>query len=409
MCVQDLIKAFILPFPYFHTFSSGGNRVLSFCFICSPDGNLVTLSDKSTDMSTIKIPQNGLPQGLTNIPFGQVFVLTDPSQGITSTTTQKIGAVISIAGSLGQSHIVYALPVDDPNLWDCFICKVKTEEGIQVLVSDKDSLLEMLCEFWGLDYNEVCKSFVFKKRYQGKISLGGESHPIRIPVPASNPGCTLKENDDRITLQNITDHSREKTISDIRSTFKDNFSYGWDITPEDVLKIFEEEKAATKTYRLDIQVVWKEVIEKAKPIKKIKSCDISLIDNEGNKYPLKMKAQSKAIYLTFILYKEGLRIQDVSGNKEFYKQFSKIFDQMPRALGKPASFVFFDKEDKYTKEYGFFNDKLNNIRKAILNATDNNEFLRERFAVEGKMSYPYKVAGATDEHRALIRKEFGLK
>ena len=124
---------------------------------------------------------------------------------------------------------------------------------------------------------------------------------------------------------------------------------------------------------------------------------------------MKMKAQSKAIYLTFILYKEGLRIQEVSGNKEFYNLFSKIFDQMPRALDKPDSFVFFDKKYNYTKEYGLFNDKLNNIRKAILNATGNNDYLRERFAVEGDMSFPYKVAGATDEHRALIRKEFGLE
>ena len=89
--------------------------------------------------------------------------------------------------------------------------------------------------------------------------------------------------------------------------------------------------------------------------------------------------------------------------------FSKIFDQMPRALYKPDPFVFFDKKYNFTKEYGYFNDKLNNIREAILEATDNNDYLRERFAVEGDKGFPYKVAGATDEHRALIRKEFGLK
>lgn len=359
-------------------------------------------------MSTIKIPHNGLPQEIANIPFGQVIVLTDPEQGITSTTTQQILAIISIAGKLGQSHIVYALPVQYSGLWGCYICKVKTEEWVQVLVSDRESVLEMLCEFWGLDFNEVSKGIKISDRYERYVFLGGESHPVRIPVKPTMMADGLKE-DDRITLQCLTDHSREKTILDIRSTFKDNFSYGWDITPEEVLKIFEEEKAATKTYSLDIQVVWKEVIEKVKPIKKIHKCNISLVDNEGNKYPLKMKAQSKVIYLTFILYKDGLRIQDISGNKEFYNLFSKIFDQMPRALYKPAPFVFFDKKYNFTKEYGYFNDKLNNIREAILEATDNNDYLRERFAVEGDKGFPYKVAGATDEHRALIRKEFGLK
>ena len=62
-------------------------------------------------MSTIKIPQNGLPQEIGIIPFGQVIVLTNPEQGITSNTTQQILAVISIAGKLNQRHIVYALPV----------------------------------------------------------------------------------------------------------------------------------------------------------------------------------------------------------------------------------------------------------------------------------------------------------
>ena len=360
---------------------------------------------ESTSMSTTNIPQTGLPQGLFNIPFGQIFILTNPNIGITAKTIKLIEFIPSMARKVGQkSHVVNSLPVQNPDLWECFVCKVKTEDGVQILVADKDSLLEMLCEFWGLDYDKVIKipDIIpgWHKKNKG-VTIGGEQHPVRVPGMGRKDGT--------IYLESLQDHSREKTLLDIRSTFKDNFSYGWDITPEDILKIFEEEKAATKTYSLDIQVVWKEVIEKIKPIKKIHKCNISLIDNEGNRYPLKMKAQSKAIYLTFILYPDGLRIQDVSNNGEFYKLFSKIFDKMPRALDKPDPFVFFDKDYNYTREYGLFNDKLNNIRKAILDATGNNDYLRERFAVEGDVGFPYKVAGATDEHRALIKKEFGLK
>ena len=356
---------------------------------------------------------SSIPPGLTNIPFGQIFILTNPKVGITAKTIKRIEFIHSMARQYKQkSHVVNAIVVDHPELGDCFICKVKTEEGVQILVSDKDALVEMLCEFWELDYEEVCKSIripTWHKKNKG-VTIGGESHPVRVSLkPVGKPVPGMERKDSSIYLELLQDHSREKTLLDIRSTFKDNFNFGLGITPEEILTIFEEEKASTKTYNLDIQVVWEEVIEKVKPIKRIKRCDISLIDNEGNKYPLKMKAQSKVIYLTFILYKDGLRIQDVSGNEEFYKLFSKIFDKMPRALGKPDPFVFFDENYNYTKEYGLFNDKLNNIRKAILNATDNNDYLRERFAVEGDVGFPYKVAGATDEHRALIKKEFGLK
>ena len=148
---------------------------LSFCFICLTEAELVPLITKTNDMSTIKIPHNGLPQEIANIPFGQVIVLTNPEQGITSNTTQQILAVISIAGKLGQSHIVYALPVQYSGLWGCYICKVKTEDGVQVLVSDRESVLEMLCEFWGLDFNEVSKSIKLSDRYERYVFLDRKS------------------------------------------------------------------------------------------------------------------------------------------------------------------------------------------------------------------------------------------
>ena len=178
---------------------------LSFCFICLGRTNYVTLRTKPNYMNTINIPQNGFPQEITDIPFGQVFILTDPSQGITSTTTQQILAIISIAGKLGQSHIVYALPVQYSGLWGCYICKVKTEEGVQVLVSDRESVLEMLCEFWGLDFSEVSKSIKLSDRYERYVFLGEESHPVRIPVTEARK--PEKKEEHSTLLQCITTHT----------------------------------------------------------------------------------------------------------------------------------------------------------------------------------------------------------
>lgn len=364
-------------------------------------------------MEKMTLPPNGLPQELTNIPFGQVIVLVNPVIGIKAKTIKYIESISSVARKAGQkSPVVNVFSVDNPELWDCFVCKVKTDKGDQILVSDKDSLIEMLCVFWGLDYTEVAKNPDiipgWHKNNNG-VTIGGENHPVRVSVkPAVGTG-TEKGKDNWIGLQLLQSHSRQGTIGDIRSTFKDNFNYDLGISLDEIIALYEEEKQNRKTYRLDIQVKWKDVYEHPKWVKKMKACDVCLVDNEGNIYPLKMKAQSKAIYLTFILYPDGMRIQEVSGNKEFYNIFCKIYDKMPRALGNPDPFVFFDKKYNYTKEYGLFNDKLNNIRKAILDATGNNDYLREKFAVEGTVGLPYMVAGATDEHRALIKKEFGLK
>ena len=179
---------------------------LSFCFICLTEAELVPLITKTNDMSTIKIPHNGLPQEIANIPFGQVIVLTNPEQGITSNTTQQILAVISIAGKLGQSHIVYALPVQYSGLWGCYICKVKTEKGVQVLVSDRESVLEMLCEFWGLDFNEVSKSIKLSDRYERYVFLGGESHPVRVPLTSPTVPA-YPDKDKTISLGFLQAHS----------------------------------------------------------------------------------------------------------------------------------------------------------------------------------------------------------
>ena len=67
---------------------------LSFCFICLTEAELVPLRTKTNDMSTIKIPHNGLPQEIANIPFGQVIVLTDPYLGITAKTINMMEFIL---------------------------------------------------------------------------------------------------------------------------------------------------------------------------------------------------------------------------------------------------------------------------------------------------------------------------
>ena len=293
-------------------------------------------------MNTIKIPQNGL-QEISSIPFGQVFVLTDPEQGITSTTTNQILAIISIAGKLGQSHIVYALPVQYSGLWGCYICKVKTDEGVQILVSDKDSLLEMLCEFWGLDYKEVSKSIDLSQRYERYVTIGGESHPVRVPLkPTIEEGVGAESG--VTTIQLLQVHSRDNTLGDIRSTFRDNFNFGLGISLDEIIALYKDEEKNRKSYRLNIKVNWKEYKEIVPgrgmvKKKKMKACDLSLIDNLGNPpYSFELEAMAKAIYLTYLFFPEGIAYTQISSSDEFYNIFKQIYRKLPRAKACPRKF-----------------------------------------------------------------------
>ena len=342
-----------------------------------------------------------------NIPFGQIFILTNPQVGITSKTTHMMGFILSMARQYNKGHILHTLPVDDPKLWDCFICKVKTEDGDQILVSDKDSLVEMLCEFWGLDYDEVCKGIVIPKRNK-TITCGGDNHPVRVSLkPAGKLVPEMERKDGTISLGFLQEHSRERTLLDIRSTFKDNFNFGLGITPEEILTIYEEEKAAIKTYKLDIQVKWKKVKEYKHPNwvihKKMTACDLSLIDNMGNSYPFKLEAMAKAIYLTYLFFEDGIAYTQISSSDEFYNIFEKIYNKLPRVKSDPRRFNLEDKDDLDT-----FTNYISRIRKAILNAT-NDTYAVEQFAVEGWRKDNYGIAGATDENRDVVRKEFRIK
>jgi len=354
-------------------------------------------------MDKITLPPNGLPQELTNIPYGQVYVLTDPGQGITSTTVQKIQAVISIAGDLGQKGIVYAIPVDAPELRDCYICKVKTKDGVKMLVADKDSIIEMLCEFWGMDYAEAIKKIVIKDRYKRHVTIGGESHPIRIPVIVGNSEHSSKE-DARMTLQCLPEYSKPETLSDIRNAFQDIFYHNLGISIDEITNLYEEVKKSTKSYHLIINV------ERDDESGKITNCKFFLEDNHGNKYALmkpkdkkgknpldEWEVQWKALYLTFIWFKEGLPVKEIAFNKEFYKTFLTILGQLPKGYNKPDMVTLWDNSKS----------KFSKIRKSIMDAT-HDTYARDQFSIDGYSKDLYKVSGATDDNRETIKKEFGL-
>ena len=371
---------------------------------------MVSLRTKTNDMSTIKIPQNGLPQEIANIPFGQVIFLTDPNQGITSKTIKTVEFIHSVARKLDQKrHIVNSLPVDAAGLWGCVICKVKTDDGVQILVSDWDSLLEMLCDFWGLDYEEVSKIPDilpgWHKTHKG-VTIGGVNHPVRIPVLAGTAGHTSKD-DDRITLQYLTDHTREGTLDGVKRLFLDNFNFNLGISLDEFIDTFKEAEKSVKRYRLDIQVKWNDVKEYKHPKwvthKKMTACDLSLIDNMGNPYPFKIEAMAKAIYLTYLFFPDGIEYSQISDSDEFYNIFEKIYNKLPRAKACPRKFDFDNKEDLDT-----FTNYISRIRKAILDATNDN-YAEEQFGVEGRKKDKFGIAGATDDNRDVVRKEFRIK
>lgn len=344
-------------------------------------------------MNPNNIPQNGLPKELMSLPYGEIFILTNPNLGITSKNIFMMQFIFSMARQYGRKHIVKEKAVDSSELWDCCACRIKTEKADQILIAGKYSLVEMLCEFWELDYDEVCRTIKIPNRNKD-VTCGSESHPVKITlIPSKKEGALTKKDDFSFTLHCITDASRERTMERLKEVFQEMFSHKINVSMEDISDLYEEVKKNRKTYRLDIQVKKREGYS----LKRLKTCDINLIDNYGETYPLAMEPLWKSLYLTFILFKDGIPVMDVS-DSAFYDLFLKIQDKLSRESKLPS------------KDSLILNIKsnLSKIRKAIMDAT-NDVYAKEQFAVDGYSGDVYKVAGATDDDRAFIKKEFGIE
>ena len=352
---------------------------------------------------------SNIPQGLTYIPFGQIFILTNPKIGITAKTIKIVEFIHSMGRKVGQkNHVVNSLPVDVSGLVDCIICKVKTEEGGQILVSDKDSLIEMLCEFWGLDYDEVVKipDIIpgWHKTHKG-VTFGGEIHPLRVPVIAPVRKSEKEETVDFSPLiQCITVHTKEGVLKKIEDLLEEYALYGIVISPYELMGIQEKvSKKERKTYELDIDIIpGKEDWDKDFKEKVVKrTIDIIITDSAGTKHHITdLSPQSAALYLTFILFsKDGIKIADLKTNDEFYNLFIHICNRLKSTNNLP---------DKVTL-WKNANRKRSEIKSAIKEATNGDLEAMMLFGIEGEEGKENRVAGATDELMEKIRKGFDLE
>ena len=334
---------------------------------------------------------NNIPQQLANIPYGQIFILTRPT-GITGKTHHMIWRTLQIARHCHQEPILHTLPIENPKLWECAVCKVGDDN--EMMIADRYSLLEMLCELWGLDYDDVRSNIDFS--YRSRIHpIDGEKHPTRVSIePTEN-----REEDKGVLLQSLPAYTRERILGDFKGIWQDNFNHSIGVTIDDLADIIKEVESSRRKYKLKFKIEKKKVQKDDEVIVKLDSCDIILTDNNGQEYPLgHWVPQVTALYLTFILFKDGIKCEELFYNEEFYNTFIKILHQFPYGSRTPSMGILYKNADS----------KLSVIRGAILAATDDN-YAKEQFAIDGYSQEVYRVVGATDADRAIIKKTFGIE
>ena len=128
---------------------------------------------------------------------------------------------------------------------------------------------------------------------------------------------------------------------------------------------------------------------------------------EGEEYKLDLTGIHKAVYLAYLLYKDGLRVEDTFG--EFREITKKIYGHLPFAdkNEKEAGGVRDDEGTTYDSYIKTLRGYFTNIRDAVADKVAD-PLVAQDFAIEGFKGAPFGIAKTTPEIIAQIKEDFWL-
>ena len=135
-------------------------------------------------------------------------------------------------------------------------------------------------------------------------------------------------------------------------------------------------------------------------------CDIYVA--EGEDYKLDLTAGEKAVYLTFMLYEDGIRIKETA-ESSFRSITQKIYNQLPddNKCEKTAGGILDTGDVIYDVYEKTLRSDISRIR-AEIDDKIANPLIAQDFAIEGFKDKEFGISYSTPELRAQIKQAFDL-
>ena len=135
-------------------------------------------------------------------------------------------------------------------------------------------------------------------------------------------------------------------------------------------------------------------------------CDIYVA--EGEDYKLDLTAGEKAVYLTFMLYEDGIRIKETA-ESSFRSITQKIYNQLPddNKCEKTAGGILDTGDVIYDVYEKTLRSDISRIR-AEIDDKIANPLIAQDFAIEGFKDKEFGISFSTPELRAQIKQAFDL-
>ena len=251
----------------------------------------------------------------------------------------------------------------------------------------------------------------------------------------------IKTDSPAIVTINPANRSAQKQHKDIDQSVDSSYQSGYDMElkiakpepgskAEKALKTRMERKlekvlrdCAILDIELDVDRIKQKVINSLKStieyklalnIKTIKEdslsfctvCDIYVA--EGEEYKLDLTAGEKAVYLTFMLYEDGIRIKETA-ESSFRSITQKIYNQLPddNKCEKTAGGILDTGDVIYDVYEKTLRSDISRIR-AEIDDKIANPLIAQDFAIEGFKDKEFGISYSTPELRAQIKQAFDL-
>ena len=192
--------------------------------------------------------------------------------------------------------------------------------------------------------------------------------------------------------------TKAQVIKKLEQVFTDYIAEGYDINFDEIIERLKEEWDNKNKYELKVEAKRR---SKGGPI----DCDIYIIGGNDDS-PLKLQVIEKAIYLTFILQENGIKLEYTTSS--FWTTARKIYSQLAgdKVMNEASGIMsdeFLQSDAMATTINGYRSKIRSEIKKRI-----SNERIVDEFAVEGYKNEPVFVSQATPKIREHIKDVFEL-
>lgn len=358
--------------------------------------------------------ENNIPSELYKIEPGQ-FVLYVSQDGFDQEIAIKINNLFTYLHHLEINARVNTIITDDKEyLIGNIACRSLTavESPYEVAIGSWNTIAGLIGHYAGLTAKEVVEKLSSISE-RSSLSLNATELPDIVSIKSEDCatgghwGCYENLDPFFTELKQVKPEpgsKEEKTLKTrmarkMEKVLRECAIFDIELDVDKIKKKVKDSLKSNVDYNLTLDIQTK----KEGPLSFCTVCDIYVADEKD--YKLDLTAVEKAIYLTFMLYKDGIKVTET--HNSFRKLTQKIYNRLPD-------------EDKCEKtaggilDTGFVNPQVyaNTLRGYISTIRDEvalkiaHPLVAQDFAIEGFKDKEFGIAMSSPELRAQIKKAF---